>query len=188
MGAYDMATLKEISVEHAIRGRVRLKYRRMKANPDLARDPKDKLSAIEGMTKVDTHTATGGVVMHYHPAVAGSAEFVLKIAAAFGLAAVDINPEAIEEWLQIFSKEGDSATLSEPLALFGRLVETGIANLNRREFTVGIVLPVVLTVLGVRSVLISEQLKAPSWYEYFWFAFGTYYTLNKPESPGDAAT
>ncbi len=25
----------------------------------------------------------------------------------------------------------------------------------------------------------------PRWYEYFWFAFGVYFTLNKAESPAD---
>jgi hypothetical protein len=52
----------------------------------------------------------------------------------------------------------------------------------------GLILPLMLTAFGVRSLFVSEDLKVPSWYEFFWFAFGAYYTLNKPESPGDAAT
>lgn len=176
-----------IRVEHAIPGRVRLKYHRMKADPDLARDLHRKLSAIDGVTQVDTHPAIGGVVVHYHPDAARSVEFLLKIAAAFGLAAADIDPEEIEEWLQLLDGQG-SPSLTESMESLGQFIETGIAKLSRRELTMGIVLPLVLTALGVRSLLLSQQLKAPSWYEYFWFAFGAYYTLNKPESPGDAAT
>jgi len=40
-----------------------------------------------------------------------------------------------------------------------------------------------LVALGVRGVLAAERLIFPQWYDYFWFAFGTYHALNPSESP-----
>jgi len=178
---------RDLSVEHAIPGRLRVKYHPLKSNPDLAGRLHGKLSAIDGVTHVDTHPANGGVIVHYHPDAAESIEFFLKIAAAFGLAAADINVDELEEWYHLLSGGGPGASVEESLASVGTLVEDGLAALSRREWTLSVVLPAVLCLLGVRSLVASPVLKAPDWYEYFWFAFGAYYALNKPESPGDAA-
>ncbi len=39
-------------------------------------------------------------------------------------------------------------------------------------------IPLTLCFLGFRSLLLTEQLAFPSWYDYLWFAFGTYVALN----------
>jgi hypothetical protein len=183
-------TCDRIRVEHAIPGRLRLKYHPMKSNRALAQDLHRKLSSIEGVTHVETQPTIGGVTVHYEARLVDSIDFFLKIAAAFGLAAADIDPKEIEEWMQLLHISGNGAAQSVPdlMQSLGQSLEAGITKLSRRELNMGIILPMILTALGVRSLLLSEQLRAPSWYEYFWFAFGTYYTLNKPESPGDAAT
>ena len=183
-------TRNRIRVEHAIPGRLRLKYHLMKSNPALTEDLHRKLSSIEGVTHVETQPTIGGVTVHYERRLVDSVEFFLKIAAAFGLAAADIDPEEIEEWMQLINISGNGMAQSLPdlMQSLGQTIETGMTKLSRRELNMGIILPMALTALGVRNLLLSEQLRAPSWYEYFWFAFGTYYTLKKPESPGDAAT
>ena len=173
-----------IRIEHAIPGRVRLKYHALKGNSELAHKLLKNLSAIEGIIHVDTHPTIGGLVLHYEPEAATSAEFFLKIAATLGLEAADIDMDELEGWLNVLRGNGQSSTAS-PLA---DLLETNLAQLSRRDVNVGVLLPAVLCAFGVRSLFFSEQLKAPAWYEFFWFAFGVYYTLNKPESPGSEAT
>ncbi len=186
----SIASRHGISVEHAIPGRLRFKYQPMKSNHGMAEDLRKKLSAIDGVTHVDTHATIGGVTIHYDREAAGSVDFLLKVAEAFGLSAAHIDPREVEEWLSVLTGSDTDAgvALAESMEALSRMVESGITRLSRRELNMGLVLPMVLTALGVRSLFVSDPLKTPSWYEYFWFAFGAYYTLNKPESPGDAAT
>jgi hypothetical protein len=47
----------------------------------------------------------------------------------------------------------------------------------------GILVPLALGVLGVRSLLVSEKTLFPSWHDYLWFAFSTYFILNRVDSP-----
>ncbi|HJT19479.1 MAG TPA: hypothetical protein VJ746_03350 [Nitrospira sp.] len=187
----SIATEHGLRVEHAIPGRLRFKYHQMKSDHAMAEDLRKKLSAIDGVTHVDTHPAIGGVTVHYHREATGSVDFLLRVAEAFGLSAAHIDPKEVEEWLSVLTGRSESdagAALAESMESLGRMVEGGITKLSRRELNMGLVLPMVLTALGVRSLFVSDPLKAPSWYEYLWFAFGAYYTLNKPDSPGDAAT
>ena len=121
---------------------------------------------------------------HYDPEAATSVEFFLKIATALGLAAADIDMDELEGWLNVLHRNGQPSTASS----LADLLETNLAQLTRRDVNVGVLLPAILCAFGVRSLFFSEQLKAPAWYEFFWFAFGVYYTLNKPESPGSEAT
>ena len=41
-----------------------------------------------------------------------------------------------------------------------------------------ILLPLTLFLLGVRGVLVSEQLALPTWYDLLWFSLGTFIMLN----------
>jgi hypothetical protein len=43
-------------------------------------------------------------------------------------------------------------------------------------------LPLALALLGVRSFLASKKVVSPSWHEYLWFAFSTYFILNRTNS------
>ena len=40
--------------------------------------------------------------------------------------------------------------------------------------------PLTLAFLGLRSLLLAEQLSFPAWYDYLWFAFSTYMILHPP--------
>jgi hypothetical protein len=41
------------------------------------------------------------------------------------------------------------------------------------------VVPLVLFVLGLRGLMVEERMVFPSWYDYFWFAFGSFFMLNR---------
>jgi hypothetical protein len=178
-----------LRVEHAIPGRLRLKYHPLKKDPSLAQNIYAQLSAVDGVTHVDTQPVIGGVTVHYDR-TAGSMEFFMKLAAALGLALADIEPGEISELMKLDSEfEKDTgATLADVFASVGKAFEDGVKTVTERGVRVEILAPMLLATLGVRSLILSDQLRAPSWYEYLWFSFGVYYMLNKPESPRNAAT
>jgi hypothetical protein len=162
----------------------------MRRNPELAHEISRKLSSVDGVTHVDMQPVIGGVTVHYEHQAADSVEFFVKLAAAFGLGALEVDQEEIAGLMKVLSgaEEASGETATELLQGVGTTIDTAVQKLTQNGLHMGLLLPLVLTALGVRSLFVSEQLKAPSWYELFWFAFGAYYTLNKPESPGDAAT
>lgn len=177
-------------LEHVVPGRVRFRHFGMKSNPGLAAEFHEKLSATEGVAHVETNPTTGSVIVRYRPEATGLIDMLIKITAALGLSAAHIDPKEVEEWLHVLNVRTDDlgSALAESMESLGHFMEDGLTSLTKREWNIGVVAPMVLTVLGLRSLLVCETLKTPSWYEYLWFAFGVYYTLNKPESPGDAAT
>jgi hypothetical protein len=188
---FRMAKFKHhgVSVEHAMPGRLRIKYRPLKKDPSLAHGIHQELSSVDGVTHVDMQPVIGGVTIKYDKSAA-SIEFFMKVAAALGLAAADIDPEEISEVMKLVSEleKETGATFADVFESLGKTIEAGVKTLTEQGVRFEILMPLVLATLGVRSLIMSEQLRAPSWYEYFWFSFGTYYTLNKPESPGEAAT
>ena len=60
---------EDITLVHALPGRVRLKLGEMKNNPALARDLKKHLSAKPGILRVEVNHTTGSVLLHFDPGV-----------------------------------------------------------------------------------------------------------------------
>jgi hypothetical protein len=50
-----------------------------------------------------------------------------------------------------------------------------------------VLLPVALFCLGIRSLVASEKLPFPAWYDFLWFAFGTFLALNPAIAPPASA-
>jgi hypothetical protein len=174
-----------LKIVHAIPGRVRLKYHRLKKSPQISRTLHSKLSSIKGVTKAEANPTTGSVVVHYDPGQK-SMELFLEIAAVFGLALGDV--EASDLLPSIFNDTLGSEGSGQEWDQLWKTIENGISELSHKDMNVGLIVPAALCFLGVRSLLVSDVWQMPRWYEYFWFAFGVYFTLNKPESPADAAT
>jgi hypothetical protein len=42
-----------------------------------------------------------------------------------------------------------------------------------------VLLPSALFLMGIKSLVLAKKIAAPSWYDYLWFAFGTFFTLNR---------
>jgi len=170
---------------HSVPGRTRLRFPKLKRHPHLVHDIRHKLCAIPGVHKVEVNASTSSIVIHHERNAAESLEFMSAMAAAFGLAVVE--PEEILEMLRGESPNG-SADLLEGIQAVGQTLNGWISQLTGGRMDTKSLMPTILIVLGMRSLFVSDVLSAPKWYEYFWFAFGAYFTLNKPESPGDAAT
>lgn len=115
-------------------------------------------------------------------------EFLGAVAAAFGIA--ELTGTDLSEWATLLRDvSSDTAIeLLQNLQRAGAALDQRLAELTGGHLDSKTLLPGILLLLGLRSVLVSDVLAAPKWYEFFWFAFGAYYTLNKPENPGEAAT
>ena len=172
-------TTAGLKVVHALPGRVRLKFARIKGNPQLAGHVRKKLAAVPGIKGVEANSATGSVLVHYDEVALQAAEALDPLAAVLG----EFCPE-----LEAVSLVGSIASLAENLetgtGLRGGLT-TGVKALNAKvgQLTGGLDLkllaPLTLFFLGVRGLLSGEKKVVPSWYDYFWFGFSTLVMLNR---------
>jgi hypothetical protein len=58
------------------------------------------------------------------------------------------------------------------------MLNTQIAQASNGWGDLQVLVPLSLFFLGVRSLLLVETLPFPAWYDYFWFAFGTFIALH----------
>jgi hypothetical protein len=169
-----------IELRHRSRGRVRLHYHPLKGRAHVGRDLHKRLTALPGVHAVEANHETGNVLLHYAPEAARSAEFLLKLTEAFGLTLAGDEADAIGEWEVVLEElaNGESG-----------LSFAGIQGLSQVAdgLNVRTLVPAALFILGLRSVLISEAVKAPAWYDFMWFSFGTYVALNAT-SPAPTAS
>lgn len=151
--------LEDVRLVHALPGRIRFKLSGMKGNPDQAREIESRLATVRGMHRVEASSLTGSVVATFNPALLESLDFHFAVAHALGISPSDLNPEYLGKWYA-----GESNGTHNPPA---EILE------NWRTLV-----PVVLLALGVRGVLVADRVTLPQWYDYLWFAFGTYSALN----------
>jgi hypothetical protein len=158
--------LEDVRLVHAIPGRIRFKLDGIKGNPDQMSAVESRLATVRGMHHVEASSLTGSVVATFDPALLESLDFHFAIAHALGISPSDLSPDYLAKW---YAKDTNGA--QNPL----------------KDVTEHwrLLVPFALLVLGIRGVLIADKLTFPQWYDYFWFAFGTYFALN-PSSPSVA--
>ncbi len=151
--------LEDIRLVHALPGRIRFKIDGIKGNPEQARDIESRLATIPGMHHVEANSMTGSVVASFDPALLESLDFHCSVATALAVSPSDLNPEYLAKW---YANQSHKAhTLPHDLSVNWRML-----------------VPFTMLALGLRGVLMAERLIFPQWYEYLWYAFGTYFTLN----------
>lgn len=168
---------------------MRVRSHRFKHRPEHAHEVARNLTAIDGVQHAEANPTTGSVTLHYTPSALDSIEFLLKVAAAFGLSAVDVDPRKLEEWLQMFGASSDGRMdLQQTFEGAWQGINNVCSQITGGRMDLKFLFPLFLFVLGIRGLFFDEKLSLPKWYEFFWFAFGAYFTLNKPETQNDAAS
>lgn len=161
--------LEGIELLHAIPGRVRLRVPEMKGNPELAREIQAHLSSIKLVHRSEANPVTGSVLILYDSA--DSASITALGRAAFP----DVNLDGDPTLPEPTGSPCESST--ESIRGFFR-------DLNARVGTatggtdLRVLLPTALFLMGVKNLMVGKRLAAPQWYDYLWFAFGTFFTLN----------
>lgn len=168
---------------HAIPGRVRFKHDALKGDAKQTVDLRQKLSRIRGISHVETNPVTGSVLIVYDPAYLESLEFQLSVASALGFSLADLNPEQLAGFYGEHTNGSNpgTTTLAAGIHTVGGSLNSGVASLTGGVGDLRALIPLGLFLLGFRSLLLAEKIAFPAWYDYFWFALGSYFMLNREQ-------
>jgi hypothetical protein len=173
---------------HAIPGRARFKFDQIKGDPERAEEIRERLSGIRGIHRVETNPLTGSVLAIYDSTALESLDFHFSIASALGISLSDVDAADSRLWFassQNGSAQFQPATLSSAIgSAFGE-VNAGMERLTGGVGSLRDLVPLTLFLLGVRSLIVAEKSLFPSWYDYFWFAFSSYFLLNRTSTTTD---
>jgi hypothetical protein len=178
-----------VSVVHAIPGRIRLKVAALRGNPALTEAIQDRLAAVRGIDWVETNPRTGSVLILYEVERLRSDESVQALSEA--LQPLFPGLERLDLPALVASRHTNGS--HRPVRLDRKI--TGL--LGSLNSGVGramggadlrVLVPVLLFALGVRSLMVTDQVRFPTWYDFIWFSFGTFLALNplvesRPEVP-----
>ena len=186
---------QDFQIIHVIPGRIRVKIGKVKDNPALADDLQRKLSAIRVIQQAVVNPVTGSVLLTYDPRLLeslNSLEFgdasllesvhdLLRLATPLGISLGDVDTETLEAWFRAHSNGStptSSSTVAGSVTAFFGMLDAKVAQASSGWSDLKALIPLTLFFLGVRSLLVVEKVPLPAWYDYFWFAFGTFIALH----------
>ena len=185
-----MIATQTIQLIHALPGRVRVRLPRLKGNASLAVEVERALRALVGIRHVETSTTTGSVLVLYEPRLLESLDLdafvpLLGLAGRLGLSFEDMDMDEIQGWLHMAANgthAGPAPMLGNGIAAWLNSVNAGVTQVTGEWGELRTLVPLTLAFLGLRSLLLTEPLPFPAWYDYLWFAFSTYMILHIPRS------
>jgi hypothetical protein len=168
-----------VHVVHAIPGRIRLKVAPLKDNPRLAEAIQDRLGAVRGIRWVETNPRTGSVLILYGRSIGPTEESLHELTEALQPLFPGFDAERIPIVMAGRQTNGSNGSVRLDRRITGFL---GGINAGVERATGGVdlrvLVPVALFALGIRSLMTTDQVRFPTWYDFIWFAFGTFLALN----------
>ncbi len=175
-----------VTVAHAMPGRLRLKVAGIRSNPNRAADLRQRLTAIPAVQDVEVNTGTGSVIIRYDAAALTTNDSFCTLATSLATAF----PEADLSQVDLSALLSTNGTTAAATPVVASSIRAFFANVNENIDTatggtadLRTLLPLLLFGLGIRSLLKTDKPLAPTWYDFLWFALGTYFMLNP--KPGD---
>jgi heavy-metal-associated domain-containing protein len=177
-----------IQIVHSLPGRVRVKLPRLKGNASLAGEVERTLAALEGVCHVETSTTTGSVLVLYEPRLLVSLDHeavgsLRELAHMLGLSFEDSDRDFL--WHLVHAAANGTGTRAETpttlgstITAFFDAVNAGVTQITNGWGELQTLVPLTLAFLGLRSLLLTDNLPFPTWYDYLWFAFSTFVVLN----------
>ena len=180
-----------IQIVHFLPGRVRVKLPRLKGNASLAGEVERTLTALQGIRHVETSTTTGSVLVLYEPRLPASLDLeavgsLMELANTLGLSFEDVDTDVLQHWLHTVANGTRTETptaLGNNITAFFDSMNAGLTQITSGWGELRTLVPLTLAFLGLRSLLLTDNLPFPTWYDYLWFAFGTFAVLNVPRAP-----
>lgn len=171
--------LDGVRIAHAVPGRVRLRIPALRGRPDRAADLEDALASLPGVTDAMVRPRTGSVLLEFAPTPETTARLSLAVGDVVGRAAQEWG-ETTRGWPGASggtAGDTDDAGLSLTLAVAPRN-GAGI-----RAGDLSTLVPLSLLGLGAWRLAWSPRLVLPRWYDFLWYAFGTWIALRHPKAP-----
>ena len=173
--------IKGVQVVHAMPGRVRLRISKVRDNPAFAQKAQDKLGRVPGIKRVEVKPLTGSVLIFYDAAALLAAGATAALTDGFSELFPELGAEAlnlgIESLVHILSG-GEKDTPS------GNFTDS-MGNINAQVaritggYDLKLLIPMSFLFFGVRSLVTSEKVAAPAWYDYLWFAFASFSMMSQ---------
>jgi hypothetical protein len=171
------SVLNGIELKHAIRGRVRLQIRAIKGEPALCREVEKQLAPLKVIRHVEVNPVTGSVLVMYDPAdavaIAEVGRMMIPGLDLVGMSSSDGGADA-------------DGSLADAVANFVRHTNEKVGAATG-DVDLRFLVPVSLFFGGIVRLIASKKLITPAWYDFLWFAFGTYFTLNRGVAPEEPA-
>jgi hypothetical protein len=161
-----------VELLHATPGRIRLRIPEMKGDPAKAREVEQQVAGLKLACRIEANPVTGSILVTYDPDDSASlAELSRRFLPELDSAALTCPPDP-----------GDDVEAVTPSAVQAVLSKVRAINANVRTTTGGldlrILVPAIMVLMGIKT-LVTDGERKPAWYNYFWFAFGTFCTLNR---------
>jgi hypothetical protein len=177
-----------IQVVHSLPGRVRVKLPGLTGNASLAGEVERTLAALEGVCHVETSTTTGSVLVLYEPRLLASLDHeavgsLRETTHMLGLSFEDGDRDFLRHLVHAAAhgtgtRAETPTTLGSTITALFDAVNAGVTQITNGWGELQTLVPLTLAFLGLRSLLLTDNLPFPTWYDYLWFAFSTFVVLN----------
>jgi hypothetical protein len=170
-----------LRIVHAIPGRVRVKIPQVKDDTELARAIPEWFVGVPGIQRVETSALTGSVLVLYDPKQLTPEALGGMLPALFP--GVDLTGLDLTQAPLGAAAPPPGAAVKDAVSGFFGTVNAGVAKITP-GLDLNILVPLVLFAFGIRSLVVAEELTPIPWYNFLWFAFSSYFALNRPMGAG----
>ncbi|HKJ33449.1 MAG TPA: hypothetical protein VKA34_16555 [Balneolales bacterium] len=176
--------LEQIEIAHLIPGRIRLRTRQLKHNPEMADSIQKSVSDISFIQKCEINRKTGSILLIYDQSKMHELKEWAQQISSSGILPEGWGLDDLYEMAINHSNHHTKSISGEIRTAFrgfnNQLKKTsgGVMGLNDA-------FPILLFSLGMKRLITAERLTFPEWYTYLWFAFTSYFILNPNEKQND---
>lgn len=167
----------DIRIVHATLGRIRLKVTQSRKAQALANQLQQRLMSFSGVQSVSVNSLTSSVLICYHASGVDAQEFQRAFLEPLTALFPRIPPVAFAPSSSPIANglASRASPLSGQVKAFFSTLNANVNQLTSGSADLKILVPLALFLLGVRGLLSSDRLSVPAWYDFFWFALGTYF-------------
>ena len=171
----------EVQVTHFLPGRIRLKLKDLKRNPEFAEEIEETLAEVPGIEQVEANPVTGSVLIEYDPE--GPVAFPALVAAAkrLGILPARMDPSQVLALLTSPLPAAEKKHHERPY----QIVDRGFHRLNEKVYhlTGGTadlrdLIPLGLLGLALSGMLRGKRATRLTWFPLLWYAFQSFRTFH----------
>jgi len=167
--------IEGLKLVHALPGRVRLRVARVKGNPSLAQRAQKRLANVPGVIQVEAKPVTGSLLIRYDPLQLTFPESWETLSATLAQLFPEMGEISLWTWITSLTDQPGPSPDANPAGSIADFFTGKAAG----SLDLKLLVPLTLFLFGARALWLAEKATFPAWYDYFWFAFSTFYMLNR---------